>query len=72
MARKKVVEPTQYEQAQIDKALLKKYPHMMTGNWAKMLKDKVRKRLTKMRRSTTYRLAQAGVPKKQAERLGSR
>lgn len=70
MAKKKVVEPTGYEQAMIDKALVKKYPHMLKESWVKKLKKKVQKQLRKRRASKSYRLAQAGVAKKQIKRMG--
>lgn len=72
MARKKVVKPTGYEQAQIDKALAKKYPHMMKEAWVKKLKKKVRKELKKRRRSTAYGLGAAGVSKKKVKRMGAK
>ena len=70
MAKRKVVKPTEYEQAQIDKALAKKYPHMLKETWVKKLKKKVRKELEKRRRSKTYQLAKAGMTKKEIKRMG--
>ncbi len=72
MPKNKVVKPTNYEQSQIDKALAKKYPHMMKESWVKRLKKKVRKELEKRRGSTTYGLGMSGMSKKRAERLGGK
>lgn len=69
MAKKKIVKPTEYEQAQIDKALAKKYPHMLKETWVKKLKKGVRKELKKRRSSKTYKLAMAGVTKKKIKKL---
>lgn len=69
MAKRKIVKPTEYEQAQIDKALAKKYPHMLKEAWIKRLKKSVRKELERRRRSKTYQLAMAGVTKKKIKRL---
>lgn len=69
---KKIVKPTEYEQAQIDKRLGKKYPHMMTESWIKRLKKKVRKQLTKRRKSKTYQLARSGLTKQEIKRMGVR
>ena len=66
---KKIVKPTNWEQAQIDKALKKKYPHMLTESWVKRLKKKVQKRLRKRRGSTEYGLGMAGVSKKRTKRM---
>ena len=70
MARKKIVKPTGYEQAQIDIALRKKYPHMFKETWVKKLKKKVRKELEKRRRTTAYGLGIAEVSKKKVKRMG--
>lgn len=69
MAKRKIVKPTEYEQAQIDKALKRKYPHMLKEAWIKKLKKGVRKELTKRRRSKTYQLAMAGITKKKIKKL---
>lgn len=70
MAKRKVVKPTGYEQAQIDIALKKKYPHMFKEAWIKKLKKSVRKELEKRRRTTAYGLGMAGVSKKKVKRMG--
>ena len=67
---KKVVKPTGFEQAQIDKRLRRKYPHMLTESWIKRLQKKVQKELAKRRASKAYQLAQAGMTKKQITRMG--
>ena len=66
---KKTVQPTGWEQSQIDKALKKKYPHMLTETWTQRLKKKVRKELKKRRRSKAYQLGVAGMSKKKTERM---
>lgn len=70
MAKKKIVVPTGYEQAQIDKALAKTHPHMLKESWVKRLKKDVQKQLLKRRATKSYQLAQAGVSKKKIERMG--
>ena len=70
MAKKKTVEPTGYEQAQIDKRLAKKYPHMLKTPWIKTLKKDVRKLLEKRRASKSYKLAQSGLTKQEITRMG--
>ncbi len=70
MAKKKVVRPTGFEQAQIDKALRRKYPHMLKESWVKRLKKDVRKLLEKRRASKSYQLAQTGMTKKEIKRMG--
>ncbi len=66
---KKIVQPTDWEQSQIDKALRKKYPHMLTESWVGRLKKKVQKRLAKRRRSKAYGLGAAGVSKKRTKKM---
>jgi len=66
---KKIVKPTDWEQSQIDKALRKKYPHMLTESWVAKLKKDVRKLLKKRRKSKAYQLGVAGVSKKKTERM---
>ena len=66
---KKIVQPTDWEQSQIDKALRKKYPHMLTESWVKRLKKKVRKQLAKRRRSKGYGLGTAGVSKEKTKQM---
>ena len=70
MAKKKIVEPTGYEQAQIDKKLAKTHPHMLKVPWIKTLKKDVQKLLKKRRASKSYQLGMAGVSKKKIERMG--
>lgn len=70
MAKKKVVEPTGYEQALIDKKLAKKYPHMLKLNWVLRLKKRVQDQLNKRRRSKSYQLAKAGMTKQEITRMG--
>jgi len=65
----KIVKPTGWEQSQIDKALRKKYPHMLTESWVKRLKKKVQKELKKRRRSKAYQLGVAGMSKKKTEQI---
>jgi len=69
---KKIVKPTGWEQSQIDKALKKKYPHMLTKSWVKRLKKKVQKELKRRRKSKAYGLGVAGVSKKKTERMVGR
>lgn len=66
---KKIVKPTGWEQSQIDKALRRKYPHMLKESWVKRLKKKVRKELTRRRKSKAYQLGVAGISKKKTERM---
>lgn len=70
MANKKVVKPTGFEQAQIDKRLAKKHPHMLKLNWVLRLKKSVQDELNKRRRSKSYQLAKAGMTKQQITRMG--
>ena len=70
MAKKKTVEPTGYEQAQIDKKLARTYPHMLKTPWIKTLKKGVRKLLQKRRASKSYQLAKAGLTKQEITRQG--
>ena len=69
---KKTIKPTGYEQAQIDKRLVRTYPHMLKESWVSILKKKVQKQLKKRRASKSYQLAKAGVSKKKIERMGSK
>jgi len=62
----KTVEPTGWEQSQIDKKISKKYPHMMEESWAKKLKKGVRKWLAEKRSTQGYKLGKSGMSKKQA------
>ena len=66
---KKIVKPTAREQAEIDKRLAKKYPHMSSKAWVSRLKKSVKKELQKRRGSTEYQLAKAGVSKKKVGHL---
>ena len=66
---KKIVQPTDWEQSQIDKTLRKKYPHMLKESWVKRLKKDVRKQLAKRRRSKAYGLGTAGISKKKTKRM---
>lgn len=66
---KKVVKPTGWEQSQIDKALRKKYPHMLTESWVKRLKKKVQKELKRRRGSKAYQLGVAGMSKKKTKKM---
>ena len=66
---KKIVKPTGWEQSQIDKALRRKYPHMLKESWVAKLKKKGRKKLTRRRKSKAYQLGVAGISKKKTERM---
>ncbi len=70
MAKKKVVKPTGFEQAQIDKALRRKHPYMLTETWIQRLSKKVRKELERRRASKSYQLAKTGMTKKEITRMG--
>lgn len=70
MAKKKTVEPTGFEQAQIDKKLAKTHPHMLKTPWIKTLKKDVQKLLKKKRASKSYQLAQSGLTKQEITRMG--
>ena len=70
MTKKKIVKPTEYEQAQIDKRLAKTHSHMLKESWTKRLKKDVRKLLKKRRASKTYQLARSGLTKQEIKRMG--
>ena len=69
---KKTVEPTGWEQSQIDKRLARQYPQMSSPDWVARLKKETKKQLAERRSSKSYQLGMSGMTRKEVNKLGGK